>query len=277
MTNKKVWFVTGCSKGLGNALVKKLLDEGYAVIATSRNHQSLVDQFGNESDSFMPVSMDIKNETDVKEVIQKALSKFSHIDVLVNNAGYTHLATIEETSNEAARDLFDVNVFGLLNVTRNILPIMRKQSNGHIFNVSSLGAYNVGALSGLYCATKHAVKAISETLALEVKEFGIHVTDVKPGFMRTEFFGSSYKTTFDDKSPYQQLYKENMEFYMGQNGTQAGDPEKAAELYIKTAEMENPPESLPMGTDCCEGIKEIALNTANLMDEMRETAAFTDF
>lgn len=225
----------------------------------------------------MPVSMDIKNETDVKEVIQKALSKFSHIDVLVNNAGYTHLATIEETSNEAARDLFDVNVFGLLNVTRNILPIMRKQGSGHIFNVSSLGAYNVGALSGLYCATKHAVKAISETLALEVKEFGIHVTDVKPGFMRTEFFGSSYKTTFDDKSPYQQLYKDNMEFYMGQNGTQAGNPEKAAELYIKTAEMENPPESLPMGTDCCEGIKEIALNTANLMNEMRETAAFTDF
>lgn len=277
MTNKKVWFVTGCSKGLGNALVKKLLDEGYAVIATSRNHQSLVGQFGSESDSFMPVSMDIKNETDVKEVIQKALSKFSHIDVLVNNAGYTHLATIEETSNEAARDLFDVNVFGLLNVTRNILPIMRKQGGGHIFNVSSLGAYNVGALSGLYCATKHAVKAISETLALEVKEFGIHVTDVKPGFMRTEFFGSSYKTTFDDKSPYQQLYKDNMEFYMGQNGTQAGNPEKAAELYIKTAEMENPPESLPMGTDCCEGIKEIALNTANLMNEMRETAAFTDF
>ena len=277
MTNKKVWFVTGCSKGLGNALVKKLLDEGYSVIATSRNHQSLVEQFGSESDSFMPVSMDIKNETDVKEVIQKALSKFSHIDVLVNNAGYTHLATIEETSNEAARDLFDVNVFGLLNVTRNILPIMRIQGSGHIFNVSSLGAYNVGALSGLYCATKHAVKAISETLALEVKEFGIHVTDVKPGFMRTEFFGSSYKTTFDDKSPYQQLYKDNMEFYMGQNGTQAGNPEKAAELYIKTAEMENPPESLPMGTDCCEGIKEIALNTANLMNEMRETAAFTDF
>ena len=97
----------------------------------------------------------------------------------------------------------------ILNIIRNVLPIMREQKSGHIFNVSSLGAYNVGALSGTYCATKHAVKAISETLALEVKPFGIHVTDVKPGFMRTEFFGSSYKTTTPEHSPYQHLYDEN--------------------------------------------------------------------
>ncbi|KAG4095623.1 NAD(P)-binding protein [Neocallimastix lanati (nom. inval.)] len=213
----------------------------------------------------------------VHDVIEKVKVKFGRIDVLVNNAGFTHLATIEEITDRDARALFDVNVFGLLNVTRNVLPVMREQKSGHIFNVSSLGAYNVGPLSGLYCATKHAVKAISETLSQEVKSFGIHVTDVKPGFMRTEFFGSSYETTIPENSPYRQLYDENMKFYKGQNGNQAGDPEKAAELYIKVAEMEDPYESLPMGTDSCDGIKEICSNTVKLMEEMRPIAESTNF
>ena len=119
-------------------------------------------------------------------------------------------------SDADAREEFDINVFGTLNVIRNVLPQMRTQGCGHIFNVSSLGAYNVGPLSGIYCATKHAVKAISETLAQEVKAFNIHVTDVKPGFMRTEFFGPSHKTTAPKDSSYKHLYDKNMEFYMGQ-------------------------------------------------------------
>lgn len=277
MTSKKIWFVTGCSKGLGNALIKKLLEKGYAAAATSRNIQTLTSEFGPESDSFLPLSMNVKDEEDVKAALDYTKKKFGRIDVVVNNAGYTHLATIEEMSDADAREEFNINVFGLLNVIRNVLPIMRDQKSGHIFNVSSLGAYNVGALSGIYCATKHAVKAISETLALEVKLFGIHVTDVKPGFMRTEFFGSSYKTTAPEHSPYKRLYDENMDFYMGQNGAQAGDPEKAAELYIKTAEMEDPYESLPMGTDSCDGIRDICKNTVKLMDEMRKIATETDY
>lgn len=277
MKNKKVWFVTGCSKGLGNALVKKLLENDYSVVATSRNAQSLINQFGEENDKFLPISMNVKDEADVKDALAQAKAKFDKIDVVVNNAGYTHLATIEEMSDEDAREEFNINVFGLLNVIRNVLPIMREQKSGHIFNVSSLGAYNVGPLSGIYCATKHAVKAISETLAQEVKAYGIRVTDVKPGFMRTEFFGSSYKTTSCEHSPYQHLYDENMAFYMGQNGAQAGDPEKAAELYIKVAEMESPYESLPMGTDCCDGIREICAKTVMLMDEMREVAVTTNY
>lgn len=275
--NKKVWLITGCSKGLGRALVQKLLEQGYPVAATSRSQESLKQQFGEESSLFYPIAMDVTDEGQVKETVAKVLKKFGRIDVLVNNAGYTHLAAIEETDNAAAHALFEVNVFGLLNMIRAVLPGMRAQKSGHIFNVSSLGAYNVGALSGLYCATKHAVKAISETLALEVKEFGIHVTDVKPGFMRTEFFGSSYQTTLKEKSSYQKLYQENMAFYLGQNGRQAGDPQKAAELYLKVAEMENPPESLPMGTDSCDGIRQIAVNTAALMDQMRPLAQTTDF
>ncbi|RJW38451.1 SDR family oxidoreductase [Lachnospiraceae bacterium TF09-5] len=275
--SKKVWLVTGCSKGLGRALVEELIAQGYPVAGTSRNKESLEKSIGAESDNFLPLSMNVKDEADVKKAIAQTTEKFGRIDVVVNNAGFTHLATIEEMSDADAREEFDINVFGTLNVIRNVLPQMRVQGSGHIFNVSSLGAYNVGPLSGIYCATKHAVKAISETLAQEVKEFGIHVTDVKPGFMRTEFFGSSYKTTAPEGSPYKHLYDENMEFYMGQNGNQAGDPRKAAKLYIETVEMENPYESLPMGTDCCDGIRDICANTVKLMDEMRTVAETTNF
>lgn len=275
--SKKVWLVTGCSKGLGRALVDELIAQGYSVIGASRSKEGLENIFGEESECFLPVAMNVKDETDVKRAIESGFTKFGRIDVVVNNAGFTHLATVEEMSDMDAREEFDINVFGLLNVIRNVLPIMRKQQSGHIFNVSSLGAYNVGPLSGIYCATKHAVKAISETLAQEVKEFGIHVTDVKPGFMRTEFFGSSYKTTAPTGSPYKHLYDENMEFYMGQNGRQIGDPQKAAKLYIKTAEMENPYESLPMGTDCCDGIHDICAGTVKLMEDMRSVAETTNY
>ncbi|MCR5024513.1 MAG: SDR family oxidoreductase [Lachnospiraceae bacterium] len=275
--SKKVWLVTGCSKGLGKALVEELIAQGYSVAGTSRSKESLEKNIREESDLFLPLSMNVKDEADVKKAIAQATEKFGRIDVVVNNAGFTHLATIEEMSDADVREEFDINVFGTLNVIRSVLPQMRAQKSGHIFNVSSLGAYNVGPLSGIYCATKHAIKAISETLAQEVREFGIRVTDVKPGFMRTEFFGSSYKTTAPEGSPYKHLYDENMEFYMGQNGNQAGDPKKAAKLYIQVAEMDEPYESLPMGTDSCNGIRDICENTVKLMTEMRSVAKTTNF
>lgn len=254
-----------------------MIAQGYPVAGTSRSKESLEKSIGAESDLFLPLSMNVKEEADVKKAIAQATEKFGRIDVVVNNAGFTHLATIEEMSDADAREEFDINVFGTLNVIRGALPQMRAQGSGHIFNVSSLGAYNVGPLSGIYCATKHAVKAISETLAQEVKAFGIHVTDVKPGFMKTEFFGSSHKTTAPEGSPYKHLYDENMKFYMGQNGNQAGDPKKAAKLYIKVAEMDAPYESLPMGTDCCDGIRDICEGTVKLMEKMRSVAETTNF
>ena len=275
--NKKVWFVTGCSRGMGQELVKELLQQGYPVAATSRKRESLVALFGEESDGFYPVAMDLTDEEDVKRVIKEVKAKFGRIDVVVNNAGYTHLATIEELSDKDAKTLFGINVFGTLNVIRNVLPTMREQHSGHIFNVSSLGAYNVGPLSGLYCATKHAIKAISETLAQEVSQFGIRVTDVKPGFIRTEFFGQSFATTIPEGSPYANLYRQNMEFYMGQNGTQIGDPVKVARLYIQLAEMENPPVNMPMGTDSVNGIRQICADTVKAMDEIRSLSATTNF
>lgn len=245
--------------------------------ATSRTQKSLESAFGPESERFLPLSMDITDETDVARAVATAEGKFGRIDVLVNNAGYTHLCTIEEFSDADARALFDVNVFGVLNCARAVLPGMRARGTGHVFNVSSLGAYNVGPLSGVYCATKHAVKALSETLAQELAGTGVHVTDVKPGFIRTEFFGSSYKSTAPEDSPYAALYEDNMTFYQGQGGNQAGDPQKVAALYIECAEMEEPWENLPMGTDSCTGIRDICASTVELMDQMLPVARMTDF
>ena len=127
MTSKKVWFVTGCSKGLGHALVKKLLEEGYPVAAASRDAQTLVNVFGSEGDGFLPLSLNIKDEDAVKAALDQTRKKFGRIDVVVNNAGYTHLATIEEMSDADAREEFNINVFSLLHVIRHVLPIMREQ------------------------------------------------------------------------------------------------------------------------------------------------------
>lgn len=277
MAEKKTWFVTGCSKGMGNVLARRLLEEGYRVAATSRAVDSLVESIGHESEAFLPLAMDVTDEADVARAVTEAEAKFGRIDVLVNNAGYTHLATIEELSDADARAVFDVNVFGPLNCIRAVLPGMRERGCGHIFDVSSLGAYNVGPLSGVYCATKHAVKAISETLAQELAGTGVRVTDVKPGFIRTEFFGQSFATTIPEGSPYANLYRQNMEFYMGQNGTQIGDPVKVARLYIQLAEMENPPVNMPMGTDSVNGIRQICADTVKAMDEIRPLSATTNF
>ena len=277
MSEKKVWFVTGTTNGMGRALVKELLTQGYNVAACSRSMERLNERFGSETAQFLPIQMNVKDEQDVKKAIAATVQKFGRIDVAVNNAGFTHLATVENMSDESVRDIFDVNVFGVLNVIRNVLPIMRSQKHGHIFNVSSLGAYSVGPLSGIYCATKHAVKAISETLAMEAKDLNIRITDVKPGFIRTEFFGKSYKTTPPTEDDYQKVYRDNMAFYMGQNGVQPGDPEKVAKLYIQTAEMEEPYGFLPMGTDSCDGIREICADTVQLMKDMRNIAETTNF
>ena len=164
MAEKKTWFVTGCSKGMGNVLARRLLEEGYRVAATSRAVDSLVESIGHESEAFLPLAMDVTDEADVARAVTEAEAKFGRIDVLVNNAGYTHLATIEELSDADARAVFDVNVFGPLNCIRAVLPGMRERGYDHIFDVSSLGAYNVGPV--LYILNDISGKIISCFLSL---------------------------------------------------------------------------------------------------------------
>ncbi|RYG48545.1 MAG: SDR family oxidoreductase, partial [Chitinophagaceae bacterium] len=190
-----VWFITGASKGFGLEMTKQLLAQGDMVAATSRNIAELEKLIG-QNENFLPLSMDIVDETDVARAIEATVSRFKKIDVVVNNAGYGLLGSVEELTDAESRKNFDVNVFGSLNVIRQALPTLRKQRSGHIFNISSIGGY-VGDFSGfgIYCATKFAVIGFTEALAVETAEFGIKVTAVLPGYFRTNFLNSDSLVT----------------------------------------------------------------------------------
>ncbi|NDV43914.1 SDR family NAD(P)-dependent oxidoreductase [Flagellimonas sediminis] len=250
MDTKKVWLVTGASKGLGLTLVKTLLNRGYRVAATSRNLNALENAVGKHED-FLPLQVDLMNEESVESAISEVVNTFGRIDVVVNNAGYGQNGTLEEISDTEARQNFDVNVFGLLNVIRKSMPQLRAQQSGHIFNIASVAGV-VGNFPGfgVYCATKFAVVGLTEALSVEASPFGIHTTLVYPGYFRTEFLSDdSLKLAKNRMDIYAQareserLHKEEIA------GNQLGDPEKAAEVLIKVAESDDPTLHLFLGSD----------------------------
>ncbi|TRX54346.1 SDR family oxidoreductase [Fulvivirga sp. M361] len=251
MSKNKVWLVTGASKGLGLILVKKLLSSNYRVAATSRTVASLIDEIGDVSDSFFPIEMDVTSDNNVKGSINKVVDHFGTIDVVVNNAGFGQIGTLEELSDGEAKNSFDVNVFGCLNVIRHATPILRKQESGHIFNISSIGGY-IGNFPGfgVYCATKFAVSGFTEALAEEMKGFGVNVTLVYPGYFRTNFLSKgSVKTPVNPIEAYS-IARESEQAHLNQiNGNQPNDPEKAAEVMIAVSEQEAPLVHLFLGKD----------------------------
>lgn len=277
-SNQKVWYITGASKGLGLSLAKQLLSEGKKVAATSRNIDDLKNAVG-ENENFLPLAVNLLSEESVAESIEKAVSHFGKIDVVVNNAGYGLVGALEELSDAESRQNFDVNVFGSLNVIRKALPYLRKQQSGHIFNVSSIGGFT-GAFPGfgIYCATKFAVQGFTESLAAEVKAFGIHATIVSPGYFRTNFLEDSSLSV--PKTPiqeYQTVRDVQSAHENDINGNQLGDPQKAALAFIKTAEMQNPPVHLFLGQDAYDlaGIK--IQSVKEDMEYVREFATATAF
>jgi NAD(P)-dependent dehydrogenase (short-subunit alcohol dehydrogenase family) len=189
MDNRKVWFITGASKGLGLSLVRHLLAAGEFVAATSRNRDALVRAIGAETDTdqFLPLAVDLINERSVADAIQQTTDRFGRVDVVVNNAGYGIGGSIEELTDQETRASFDINVFGTLNVIRAVLPQLRKQHSGHMINISSIAGLTANTGWAIYAATKYAVVGLSEVLAADVRSFGIKVTVVAPGAFRTSF------------------------------------------------------------------------------------------
>jgi NAD(P)-dependent dehydrogenase (short-subunit alcohol dehydrogenase family) len=251
-TQDKVWFVTGASKGLGLRLVKKLLSQGYKVAATSRNADDLRAAVGNNTvDDFLPLTVNLKSEESVNESIAQAVSHFGRIDVVVNNAGYGLIGSLEELTDAEARENFDINVFGSLNVIRCVMPHLRAQKSGHIYNVSSIGGFT-GSYPGfgIYCATKFAVHGFTESLAAEVKDFGITATVVSPGYFRTEFLSSGSVGNPKNEIAAYEAVRQSQQFHNEQmNGQQPGDPDKAADVMIEVASAPNPPVHLFLGSD----------------------------
>lgn len=250
MNNQKVWFVTGASKGLGLTLVKKLLGSGYQVAATSRNLGNLANAVG-EHENFVPLAVDLINESSVEAAISQTISKFGRVDVVVNNAGYGMLGALEELSDKESRENFDINVFGSLNVIRKVLPQMRKQQSGHIFNISSIGGFSGNFPGfGIYCATKFAVAGFTESLAAEVKSHGIKATVVEPGYFRTAFLNAgSLAVPASPIDAYKEVRDSQAMHQNDINNQQPGDPAKAAEVMIEASKSENPPLHLFLGPD----------------------------
>lgn len=251
MNTEKVWFITGASKGLGLSLVKKLLTEGFKVAATSRNVDELKKNVVAREDVFLPLAMNITDEADVQKSIDATVAHFGSINVVVNNAGYGLIGGLEELSDTEARTNFDTNVFGSLNVIRKALPYMRKQQAGHILNISSIGGFSGGFPGfGIYCATKFAMHGFTESLAAEVKDFGINVTLVMPGYFRTNFLKEgSLIVPKTELEAYKNIRKTQAAHQHEINDNQPGDPDKAADVMIMITQQAEPPIYLFLGED----------------------------
>ncbi|RNI30140.1 SDR family NAD(P)-dependent oxidoreductase [Rufibacter immobilis] len=251
---KKVWFITGASKGIGLSLTRQLLQQGHMVAATSRSVAQLQEAVGVSTNQFLALPMNLPNEESVAQALAKTMETFGQIDVVVNNAGYGHLGSLEELSDQEARQNFEVNVFGTLNVIRKALPYLRRQGSGHIFNISSIAGLS-GSFPGfgIYCATKFAVNGLTEALAEEVAPFGIKVTLVMPGYIRTNFLTDSSLVTPQAPMPEYANAREMQALHQEQiNGNQPGDPEKVVAALIQTAAAENSPLHLLLGSDAYE-------------------------
>jgi NAD(P)-dependent dehydrogenase (short-subunit alcohol dehydrogenase family) len=278
MNNSKVWYVTGASQGLGLALIKKLLDNGYRVAATSRNAHTLSQAVGLiDKDRFLPLAVDLNNLDCIDESIQQTLAAFGRIDVVVNNAGYGMASTVEETDDRAIRNIFDVNVFATIDVVKSVLPVMRSQRSGYIINIGSVAGF-VGAPGwSVYSATKAAVAAFSEVIALDAKEFGIKVTVVEPSGFRTGFLTKKSLEFTTAKIEGYEAVKHSQDRYLSMNGQQAGDPDRAAEILMELAESAEPPMHLFLGNDAYNRASEKLASMFAELEQWKSITIWADF
>ena len=273
----RVWFITGASRGIGAEITQAALAAGDRVVATARDPRKLRERFG-ESERLLAVALDVTDEASASAAVRAAVERCGRIEVLVNNAGFGVIGAVEETSAEEVRRVYETNVFGLLNVTRAVLPQMRRQRAGHILNLSSVGGFRAGPGFGVYCSTKFAVEGISEALHAELTPLGIAVTVVEPGYFRTEFLESqsvvASPTVIDD---YAETSGKVREMAKTVSLNQPGDPVKLAKALVELTRHPHPPLRLPLGSDT---IAAIEAKQAFVRDELaawRAVAVSTDF
>ncbi len=247
---KKVWYITGASKGLGLALIKKLLAEGHRVAATSRTLPTLIQAVGTVSpDAFLPLEVDLADEDSVAASIQTTHAAFGRIDVVVNNAGYGIGGTVEELSMEEIRQSFEVNVFGTINTIQKVMPYLRAQGSGHIINIASIAGFAGGTGWSVYAAAKQAIIGLSEVLAQDTRSLGIRVTAVAPGAFRTQFLSKESLILSRHRIEAYKDVRNAHARYLSIDGKQIGDPVKAAEALLQIASLSEPPTLLFLGSD----------------------------
>lgn len=272
----KVWFITGCSTGFGRQLATEALKLGYKVAVTARNTNDIKDIIAAYPDNALGLSLDVTKTGEIKTAVQAANAKFGAIDFLVNNAGIGYFGSLEESEEEEIRRMFEINFFGLANVTKEVLPIMRKQRSGHIFNISSIGGFVAFPAVGFYNATKFAVTGYSEALAKEVSHLGIKVTIIAPSGFRTDWAGRSANNAKMNIEDYKETAHANQNNIRNASGNQAGDPLRAAKAIIKAAESEKPPLRLLLGAAALRGARNKITELQADFDGWEETTIGAD-
>ncbi|MEG3960192.1 oxidoreductase [Microcoleus sp. herbarium2] len=273
---QRTWLITGASRGLGAEIAKAVLAAGDRLIATARKQADL-QQFGTNKDVLL-LSMDVTDEAQVKAAIATSLEKFGQIDVLVNNAGFGLLGSVEECSAQEVESVYRTNVFGLLNVTRAVLPSMRQHRSGHIINMSSIGGYRSSPGWGIYGSTKFAVEGITEALHGELAPLGIHATVVEPGYFRTGFLdGSSLRPSAVQIPDYAHTVGKIRDVAAGLNYQQPGDPTKLAPAILQIVNTDEPPLRLPLGTDTLQTIAEKNAYVEQETAQWRTLSESTDY
>ncbi|MFE5321863.1 SDR family NAD(P)-dependent oxidoreductase [Paenibacillus sp. NPDC056579] len=240
----KVWFITGASRGLGRIWAEAALSRGDKVAATARTLESIVDLKERFGDAVLPLTLDVTDSRQVEHVVQQAHAHFGRLDVVLNNAGYTLVGTTEEADESAVRELFDANYFGTLRVIQAALPLLRPQGSGHILGVSSAMGLVAAPLIGFYCASKWAVEALHDSLAQEVKGFGIKVTLLEPGAFATDFGSPLSMKTSQVLEVYAEL-RNRVSIRLSTE--ERGDPKATAEAILQIVDAEDPPLRFAVG------------------------------
>ena len=272
----KTWLITGSSQGFGRELVKQLLEKGENVIATTRSEAAL-QEFRIFGDRLMIKELDLKNRESCFSLVEEVLSRFGQIDVLINNAGYGQGGAIEEVSEDAWREQFEINVFGTLNITQAVLPRMRERKSGYIQVLSSIAGLKSTPGIGFYNGTKFALEGLFEAMAQELAPLNIGVTIIEPGPFRTNFAGNSFRAAQNQLKDYDSTAGSFREYIKNANGNQAGDPIKAAKIMIELEESKKKPVRLLLGKTAVKtyiGKLQLEMNRVEEFKTLSESADF---
>jgi NAD(P)-dependent dehydrogenase (short-subunit alcohol dehydrogenase family) len=252
MTSKPVWFITGCSTGFGRELARHTLELGYPTVVTARNPAQVEDLVKGHENNALVLKLDVTKAEDIKNAIKAAEERFGRIDVLVNNAGIGYFGSFEESEMDEVRKMFEINVWGLANMTRAVLPTLRKQRSGTVVNISSQGGLVANPAVSFYTATKFSVEALSEALSKEVAPLGIKVLIVEPGPFRTDWAGRSANEVPATIEDYRSTSGQRAQMIRDISGNQPGDPVRAAKAIVQAVEAKDPPLRLLLGKQAFE-------------------------
>jgi NAD(P)-dependent dehydrogenase (short-subunit alcohol dehydrogenase family) len=275
MNGRRVWLITGAANGLGAGIAKAALANGDAVVATDLDLARLQTVYGDRA---LNAVLDIRDVTQAEAVVAAAIERFGRVDVLVNNAGYGQFGPFEEVEPEAIERQFATNVFGTFNVTRAVLPVMRRQRCGHVINMSSNGGFKGVLGASMYSSSKFAIEGFSEALALEIEPFGIKLTLVEPGAFRTEFLDSRMlKLGTRALEDYDDLRAKTLAVFEARNHQQIGDPDRLGNAVVALAALPQPPLRFVAGADAVKVVDDKLAFVATELNRWRDLSLSTDF